>query len=59
MNLIEFLRTVKIEDLRLPALGDMVLYKCAACGKMVMGFNRRNHEREKHGGQSVEWKKVR
>lgn len=41
-----------------PALGDMVLYKCASCGKMVMGFDRPNHEREKHGGQSVEWKRI-
>jgi len=41
-----------------PSLGDMVLYNCAACGKMVMGFDRGNHEREKHGGQSVEWKRV-
>lgn len=40
------------------ALGEMVLYKCASCGKMVMGFDRPNHEREKHGGQSVEWKKL-
>jgi len=26
---------------------------------MVMGFEKANHEQEKHGGKSVEWKKVR
>jgi hypothetical protein len=29
------------------------------CGKMVMGFEKENHEREKHNGNSVEWKKMR
>jgi hypothetical protein len=47
----------QIDDAQ-PALGDMVLYKCAVCGKMVMGFDRGNHERENHGGQSVEWKRM-
>ena len=42
-----------------PTFSDFGLYKCAACGKMVMGFEKANHEREKHGGKSVEWKKVR
>jgi hypothetical protein len=28
-------------------------------GKMVMGFEKSNHEQEKHGGKSVEWKKVK
>ena len=42
-----------------PTLTDFGLYKCEACGKMVMGFDRAGHEREVHGGKSVEWKKVR
>lgn len=42
-----------------PALSDFGLYKCGLCGKMVMGYDRENHQREKHGGKSVEWKKVR
>ena len=42
-----------------PMLSDFGLYKCDVCGKMVMGFEKANHEREKHGGKSVEWKKVR
>jgi hypothetical protein len=42
-----------------PMLTDFGLYKCEACGKMVMGFEKENHEREKHGSKSVEWKKIR
>ena len=55
-------KTVLIEpqqqDLQ-PALTDFGLYKCEACGKMVMGYDRENHEREKHGGKGVAWKKMR
>jgi hypothetical protein len=42
-----------------PTLSDFGLYKCESCGKMVMGFEKENHEREKHGWKSVEWRKVR
>lgn len=42
-----------------PTLTDFGLYKCEVCGKMVMGFEKANHEREIHGGKGVEWKKVR
>lgn len=42
-----------------PTLTDFGLYKCEVCGKMVMGFEKANHEREIHGGKSVEWKKMR
>ena len=42
-----------------PTLTDFGLYKCEACGKMVLGFDKENHEREKHSGKSVEWRKVR
>ncbi|MGQ9834338.1 MAG: Eco57I restriction-modification methylase domain-containing protein, partial [Candidatus Villigracilaceae bacterium] len=42
-----------------PTLTDFGLYKCEVCGKMVLGFEKTNHEQEKHGGKSVEWKKVR
>jgi hypothetical protein len=42
-----------------PTLTDFGLYKCEICGKMVMGFEKANHEREIHGGKSIEWKKVR
>jgi len=42
-----------------PTLTDFGLYKCEVCGKMVMGFEKANHEQEKHGGKSVQWKKVR
>jgi hypothetical protein len=42
-----------------PALTDFELYKCAVCGKMVMGYDRENHAHEVHPGKSVEWKKVR
>lgn len=40
-------------------LSDFGLYKYEICGKMVMGFKKANHEQEKHGGKSVEWKKIR
>lgn len=42
-----------------PTLTDFGLYKCEVCGKMVMGFEKVNHEQEKHGGKSVDWKKMR
>ncbi len=42
-----------------PTLSDFGLYKCEVCGKMVMGFEKANHEQEKHGGMSVQWKKMR
>lgn len=42
-----------------PTLSDFGLYKCEVCGKMVMGFEKANHEQEKHGGKSVDWKKMR
>jgi hypothetical protein len=42
-----------------PALSDFGLYKCPVCGKMVMGYDRENHQGEAHGGKSVEWKKLR
>jgi len=42
-----------------PTLSDFGLYKCEVCGKMVMGFEKANHEQEKHGGKSIEWKKIR
>lgn len=40
-------------------LTDFGLYKCEACGKMVMGFDRENHVQEAHRGKSVEWKKMK
>jgi len=42
-----------------PTLSDFGLYKCEVCGKMVMGFEKANHEQEKHGGKGVQWKKMR
>jgi hypothetical protein len=42
-----------------PTLTDFGLYKCEVCGKMVMGFEKANHEQEKHGGKGVDWKKMR
>jgi hypothetical protein len=29
------------------------------CGKMVMGFEKANHEHEKHSGQSLNWMMIR
>ena len=42
-----------------PTLTDFGLYKCEVCGKMVMGFEKANHEQEIHGGKGVQWKKMR
>lgn len=42
-----------------PTLTDFGLYKCETCGKLVLGFDKPNHEQEKHAGRSVEWKKIR
>jgi hypothetical protein len=42
-----------------PMLSDFGLYKCQVCGKMVMGYEKEKHSAEKHGGKSVEWKKVK
>ncbi len=41
------------------SFSDFGLYKCGACGKMVMGFDRENHAREAHKGKGVEWVKVK
>jgi hypothetical protein len=38
---------------------DFGLYQCDACGKLVMGFDKDSHLKEKHGGRGVEWRKVR
>jgi hypothetical protein len=38
---------------------DFSLYKCLACGKITTGFDKTNHEQEKHSGKSVEWKKLK
>jgi hypothetical protein len=37
---------------------DYTLYKCEACGKMVMGYDRLNHARDAHKGKEPGWKKV-
>jgi hypothetical protein len=35
-------------------LSNFGLYKCGICGKMVMGYEKDGHAREKHGSMSVE-----
>ncbi|GAP13247.1 type I restriction-modification system methyltransferase subunit [Longilinea arvoryzae] len=42
-----------------PMLSNFGLYKCGVCGKMVMGYDRENHQKETHSGKSVEWRKMR
>jgi hypothetical protein len=39
-----------------PLGSDFGLYKCEACGKMVMGFEKEKHIVEVHRGQKVAWK---
>lgn len=41
-----------------PTLTDFGLYKCESCGKMVMGYEKESHEREKHSGKSVDFKRI-
>lgn len=40
------------------APSDYGLYKCLGCGKMVVGYDKENHIREKHRGQDPGWKKL-
>lgn len=42
-----------------PMLSDFGLYKCAGCGKMVMGYEKEKHQSEAHKGQGVEWKRLK
>ena len=42
-----------------PTINDLGLFRCLSCGKLVMSFDKGNHEREKHNGRCVEWEKVR
>ncbi len=42
-----------------PAATDYGLYRCAACGKMVLGFSREEHIRQAHGGQAIQFEKIR
>ncbi len=42
-----------------PMMSDFGLYKCRACGKMIMGYEKENHVNNSHGGRSVEWNKMR
>jgi hypothetical protein len=41
-----------------PAPSDYGLYKCKACGRMVMGFEKEKHLREVHGGINLGYKKI-
>jgi len=42
-----------------PVLSEFRLYKCGINRKIVMGFEKESHERDKHGGKSGEWKKLK
>jgi len=42
-----------------PMLSDFGLYRCPLCGKMVMGYEKEGHQKEKHYGKSVEWKRLK
>jgi hypothetical protein len=42
-----------------PMPSDFGLYKCSECGKMVMGYEKEHHTKEKHGGRSVEWRRLK
>jgi hypothetical protein len=38
---------------------DLGVYKCDPCGKLVRGFEKGKHEKEKDSRKRVEWKKMR
>jgi DNA-directed RNA polymerase subunit RPC12/RpoP len=40
-------------------LTDFGLYKCEACGKKVMGFEKDKHADEQHQDHDIVWKKLR
>jgi hypothetical protein len=40
-------------------LSDFALDALIQCGKMVMGYEKENHVREGHGGQGVEWMRLK
>lgn len=42
-----------------PPLSDYGLYRCTACGKLAVGFDKESHVRTVHGGQRVRFEKVR
>jgi len=42
-----------------PMLSDFGLYKCGTCGKMVIGYEKENHEKDVHAGLAVEWRKFK
>jgi hypothetical protein len=35
------------------------VYKCETCGKMVMGYEKENHEQKVHGGKPMGWNRVK
>jgi len=37
---------------------DYELFRCQECGSMVMSFDLENHEKDRHEGTSVKWKKI-
>jgi hypothetical protein len=41
-----------------PALSHFSQYRCAACGELVLSFERKRHQKSKHGGKRVGWTKV-
>jgi hypothetical protein len=42
-----------------PMLSDFGLYKCAECGKMVMGYEKEKHAAEVHQGAVVEFIRIK
>jgi hypothetical protein len=45
---------VKVQPAQ-PAFTDFGLYKCGACRKMVMGFDREDHAAKVHQWKTMEW----
>ena len=50
--------SVVTDDPNLPIEIDFGLYKCGVCGKMVMGYEKKNHATDFHKG-GEEWSKIK
>jgi len=40
-------------------MSDFRLYKCIQCDRMVTGYEKENHEKNVHGGRSMEWRRIK
>ena len=46
-------------EMEAPSLADFGMYRCESCNKIVLGFDRPNHNRDFHAGKEPPYKKIR